>query len=123
MAVSVMNAAEAASTVVICADTDQYAASDAVLTSAVKNVKTSVFNGINAYYSGDFPGGQILDLTAEQGGVMLAMDHARFTNFTKTQHNELLASLASGERQVQSVDAATVDLNELVSEAVILTIE
>lgn len=123
MATSVMIAAEAASTMVICADTDQYAASDSVLTSAVKNVKTSVFNGIDAYYGGNFPGGQILDLTAEQGGVMLAMDHARFTNFTKTQHNELLALLASGQIQVQSVDAATMNLHELVSDAVILNIE
>lgn len=123
IASSVMVAAEAAGAVLICADTDRYADSDSVLTSSIKNVKTSVFNGINAFYSGNFPGGQVLDLSAEQGGVALAMDHARFVNFTKTQHNEILALLASGELKVLSVEGEDPDLGSLVSSAVTLHFE
>ncbi|MBQ6808945.1 MAG: BMP family ABC transporter substrate-binding protein [Firmicutes bacterium] len=123
IASSVMVAAEAAGTVVICSDFDLYRASDSVVTSAIKNIKTSVFNGINAFYTGTFPGGKILDLSAEQSAVALAMDHARFVNFTKTQHNELLTLLASGELKVQAVDSANPNWGSLVSPAVTIHIE
>ncbi|MDO4732664.1 MAG: BMP family ABC transporter substrate-binding protein [Bacillota bacterium] len=123
IASSVMVAAEAAGTVVICSDFDLYRASDSVVTSAIKNIKTSVFNGINAFYTGTFPGGQILELSAGQSAVALAMDHARFVNFTKNQHNELLTLLGSGELNVRSVDSTNPDWAALVSPSVTIHME
>ena len=123
IASSVMVAAEAAGTVVICADTDRYADSDAVLTSAIKNIETSVFNTVSAYYSDKFPAGQLLDINAEQDGVALAMEHARFVNFTKTQHSDMLTRLANGEQPIKTVDSPEVDWQSFVSPSVKLILE
>lgn len=93
---SVMAAAEEAGTAVIGVDVDQYAESDTVITSALKMLSLSVYNGIADFYAGSFPGGEVANLDATNGGVGLAMEHAKFETFTQADYDAIFAELGAG---------------------------
>ena len=78
---SVMKAAEKADAKVIGVDVDQYAESDTVITSAMKNLKKSVNDAITSIYDGTWEGGKVLTLDATQGYTLISMENARFKNF------------------------------------------
>ena len=92
---SVMAAAEQAKKKVIGVDVDQSNQSPSVITSAMKGLHVSVYDCIKQYYDGKFPGGQNLVFSAENNGVGLAMDTAKFTKFTKADYDAVYAKLAS----------------------------
>ena len=94
---SVMAAAEAAGALVIGVDIDQHDASPTVITSALKGLQASVYNVLEDWQAGRFPGGQAKVFDASLNGVGLSMDTSRFQNFTQAQYDAIFAQLASGD--------------------------
>jgi basic membrane protein A len=93
---SVMVAAEQAGKKVIGADIDQSGESSAVISSAVKGLRHSVYTCIAAFYAGRFPGGQTLVFSAANNGVGLPMTSSRFKTFSNDDYNAVFKKLADG---------------------------
>lgn len=106
-----MTAAEAANPQgkVIGVDVDQSGESETVITSAMKMLSNSVYDGIKAYYEGNFPGGETTIFTAANNGVGLPMETSKFENFTQEQYDEVFAKLASGEVELTSFSEGNID--------------
>ena len=94
-AYSVMNAAENTDGLVVGIDVDQSFESSAVITSAVKMVRNSVYNAINSYYKGNFEGGKTVTLDAKVNGVGLPMDNSRFKIFNKNDYASIYKMLVN----------------------------
>jgi basic membrane protein A len=94
---SVMAAAEQAGRKVIGVDVDQSGESPTVITSAMKELASSVYNSIAAFYAGRFPGGQTIILEASNGGVGLPMETSKFDTFSKDDYDAIFRRLANGE--------------------------
>ncbi len=109
---SVMAAAETAGTKVIGVDVDQSSESETVMTSAMKLLSNSVYDGIAAYYAGTFPGGETTIFSAENSGVGLPMETSKFETFSQADYDMILASLAAGEVTIVDdvSDTTTADL-------------
>lgn len=117
---SVMTAAEAdTNKKVIGVDVDQSVESETVITSAMKMLSNSVYDGIKAYYDGSFPGGKTSVFTAANNGVGLPMETSKFEKFTQEDYEALLAKLANNEIEIKSFSGdnndPTVDLTELTN--------
>ena len=82
---------------VIGVDVDQYSESDTVITSAMKQLSNSVYDGITMFYDGKFPGGKTSIFSVKNNGVGVAMDHARFETFSKADYDTLYNDLKSGK--------------------------
>jgi len=115
---SVMAAAEANGGKVIGVDVDQSSESETVITSATKGLAASVWQMLEAYDAGTFPGGQDLVLAAKSDGVGLPMETSRFEVFTQADYDALFAKLVAESIAIQNdEDAATaadLDLNVAV---------
>lgn len=109
---SVMAAAEEASAKVIGVDVDQSAESDTVITSAMKLLSNSVYDGVKAFYDGSFPGGETTVFTAANDGVGLPMETSKFTAFTQEDYDALYEKLKAGEITIENgtEDSTTADL-------------
>lgn len=109
---SVMAAAEEAGAKVVGVDVDQSGESDTIITSAMKKLSVSVYDGIKAYYDGSFPGGKTTVFTAENDGVGLPMETSKFEKFTQADYDALFAKLQGGEITIQNGidDSTTADL-------------
>lgn len=94
---SVMAAAEAANAKVIGVDVDQYAESDTVITSSMKMLGNSVYQALEKYYAGEFPGGQSVSLDVAVDGVGLPMENSRFNTFTQADYDAIYAKLVADE--------------------------
>jgi len=105
---SVMAAAEAQGGLVIGVDIDQSYDSETVITSALKELGNSVYSMIEAFYAGNFPGGQILVFGADNYGIGLPMETSRFQNFTQEQYDNIFGKLASGEIVVNNEHTITI---------------
>lgn len=92
---SVMAAAEQTDAYVVGVDTDQYNDSETVITSAEKMLANSVYQMLTAWGNDAFEGGttQTLDVTAD--GVGIAMETARFSNFTQENYDEIYNKLVN----------------------------
>lgn len=98
---SVMSAAEAAGAAVIGVDVDQSGESDTVITSAMKGLAASVQSALDAYYNGEFPGGEALVYGADKDGVQLPMETSKFNTFSQADYDEVFGKLAAGEIELQ----------------------
>ena len=109
---SVMAAAEEANAKVIGVDVDQSYESDTVITSAMKKLSVSVYDGIKAYYDGSFPGGSTTIFSAENDGIGLPMETSKFTNFTQADYDAIIAGLVDGSITISNdvTDTTTADL-------------
>lgn len=94
---SVMAAAQDADKWMIGVDVDQKDESPKVLTSAMKNLKLSVYDAVKANYEGEFPGGEVLNLGVEVEGVQISDDFSRFTKFTQVDYDAIYAKLVADE--------------------------
>ncbi len=94
---SVMAAAEAANKLMVGVDVDQKDESTSVVTSAMKNLRLSVYEATKSIYEGGFKGGQILNLGVESQGVQISDDFSRFNNFTKADYDAIYAKLLADE--------------------------
>ncbi len=109
---SVMAAAEEAGTKVIGVDVDQSGESDTVITSAMKMLSNSVYDGVKAFYDGSFPGGETSVFTAANDGVGLPMETSKFEAFTNEDYEAVLADLKAGKITINNSteDSTTADL-------------
>ena len=82
---------------VIGVDVDQYSESDTVITSAIKLLANSVYDGITMFYNGSFPGGKTTTFNVKNNGVGAAMDHAKFETFSKADYDTLYNDLKAGK--------------------------
>lgn len=94
---SVMAAAEASNGKVIGVDVDQSPESETVITSALKMLGNSVYDALEAFYAGTFPGGQSASLGADVNGVGLPMETSRFETFTQADYEAIYAKLVANE--------------------------
>ena len=107
---SVMTAAEASEAKMIGVDVDQSAESETVISSALKGLGTSVYQALEAFYAGTFPGGQSVVLNATNDGVSLAMDTAKWNTFSQADYEAIYAKLLDGTIKLLSdTTAATVN--------------
>ncbi|MCU0104643.1 BMP family ABC transporter substrate-binding protein [Acholeplasma vituli] len=103
---SVMKAAEGiAGKYVIGVDVDQKAESDRVITSAMKELKSSVYNALDEIYNNRqynsnnqviTTNGKSVTLDASVGGIGLPQDFSRFSKFTKAMYDVIFAEVAAG---------------------------
>ena len=103
---SAMAAAEQNNGKVIGVDVDQSPESDTVISSAMKGLAESVSQMLDAYYAGEFPGGQNLTLGADSEAVKLPMETSKWENFTQADYDDLFGKLASGAIAPKKDDAA-----------------
>ena len=85
---------------VIGVDVDQYSESDTVITSAMKQLSNSVYDGITMFYNGNFPGGKTTVFNAKNDGVGAAMAHAKFNKFTQADYDTLYNDLKAGKYNI-----------------------
>lgn len=118
---SVMAAAEAGGGKVIGVDVDQYAESETVITSAAKGLAESVQQMLDAYYKGEFPGGESINLDAARDGVQLPMENSRFEKFTQEDYDAIYKKLVDNEIAIKG-DKDVNDASELASEIISVTL-
>lgn len=94
---SVMAAAEEKSAKVIGVDVDQSYESDTVVTSAMKQLSVSVYDGVRDFYAGSFPGGKTSIFSAKNDGIGLPMETSKFTKFTQADYDAVYAQLKDGK--------------------------
>jgi basic membrane protein A len=90
-----MAAADQAGKYVIGVDVDQSGESDTVITSAMKDLKASVYQVVKSYYDGTFPGGEFKIFSAANDGVALPMATSKFSTFTQADYDAIFAELQS----------------------------
>lgn len=91
---SVMAAAEAAGgKFVIGVDVDQHAESETVICSSMKMLGDSVYKALELYYNNKWEGGATWVLNATNGGVGMAMDNAKWREFSIDDYNILLKAI------------------------------
>ena len=94
---SVMAAAQEKNAKTIGVDVDQSSESDTVITSAMKLLSNSVYDGVKDFYDGKFPGGKTSVFTVENNGVGLPMETSKFEKFSQEQYDAIYKKLADGE--------------------------
>lgn len=109
---SVMAAAEEAGAKTIGVDVDQSSESDTVITSAMKQLSVSVYDGVKDFYEDAFPGGETSVFSAKNDGVGLPMETSKFEKFTQEDYDALFAKLVDGELTINNSteDSTTADL-------------
>ena len=109
---SVMSAAEQNKGYVVGVDVDQSSESPTVITSAMKMIGESVYNAIDEFYKGNFPGGNSVILDAKVHGIGLPMETSKFKNFTKEDYNAIYQKLVDGSVKILK-DTDAKDVNKL----------
>lgn len=111
---SVMAAAEEKGGKMIGVDVDQSFESPSVITSAMKQLSVSVYDGVKAFYDDKFPGGETSIFSAKNDGIGLPMDTSKFTKFTKEDYDKIYKELKDGKitlvQPSQDNNNPTVDL-------------
>jgi len=98
---SIFPAAEQAGKFAIGVDVDQSNLSPAVITSAMKQLAKSVYDKIDEFYKGTFPGGQHVIYDAANGGVGLPMNNSHsLGSFNQAAYDAIYAKLANGTIRV-----------------------
>jgi basic membrane protein A and related proteins len=99
---SVMAAAQENNGKVIGVDINQSGDSPTVITSAMKELGSSVYMALENYYADEFKGGvsEVLDVTV--GGVNLPDDFSRFTTFTKAEYDAIYAALVANTNNIRT---------------------
>ena len=109
---SVMSAAEQNKGYVVGVDVDQSVESPTVITSAMKMIGESVYNAIDEFYKGNFPGGKIAVLDAKVHGIGLPMETSKFKNFTKEDYDNIYQKLVDGSVEILK-DTDAKDVSQL----------
>ena len=98
---SVMKAAETNNGKVIGVDTDQSVESETVITSAMKNLKDSVYILLNKNKKDELNYGKISGLTAAEETVKLPMETSKFNSFNQQQYDEIYSKLANKQIELK----------------------
>ncbi len=106
---SVMAAAQEKGAKVIGVDVDQSFESETVITSAMKQLSNSVYDGVKAFYDGNFPGGETSMFTVANDGVGLPMENSKFDTFTQADYDAVYKRLVAGEFELVQPSADNID--------------
>lgn len=106
---SVMAAAQEKGAKVIGVDVDQSFESETVITSAMKQLANSVYDGVKAFYDGSFPGGSTSVFTVANDGVGLPMENSKFDTFTQADYDAIYERLVAGEFELVQPSADNID--------------
>ena len=109
---SVMSAAEQNKGYVVGVDVDQSVESPTVITSAMKMIGESVYNAIDEFYKGNFPGGNSVILDAKVHGIGLPIETSKFKNFTKEDYDNIYKKLVDGSVKILK-DTDAKDVSQL----------
>ena len=90
-------AAQAAEGKLVGVDVDQSGQSDAVITSAMKDLAKSVIDTITKFYDGGAVYGGSMVLGAKDNAVGIPTDTWQFTNWTVEEYQDLYDKVVSGE--------------------------
>jgi basic membrane protein A len=114
---SVMAAAEELDKKVIGVDVDQSSESPSVITSAMKKLSVSVYEGITSFYAGTFKGGVKTVFTAENDGIGLPMATSKFNTFSQADYDAVFAKLQANEITIYNEvsDNTTADITLTVT--------
>lgn len=93
---------------VIAAETDKSQMSDTVMTSAVKDISGVLENLLERYNDDEFPGGTVEYYDAENEGIWLEMENARFARFTDEQYETVLGRLVDGSVTVSKYNSGDI---------------
>ena len=96
MGKSVIRAAESHDGKVIGVDVDQSQDSECVITSAMKNIRSAVYDDVKSYFEGTFTGGSETNKKAADGGVCLPMETSRFEKFDAQSYEQIFSHLVDG---------------------------
>lgn len=100
---------------VVGVDVDQSSQSDRVITSAIKDAKRAVYEGLKKIYDGDFDGGKYAKYGVKEGYIYLEMQNARFKNFSKKQYDELVNEISVGKIEVKNKTSADNNQKEITA--------
>ena len=120
---SVMRAAESMpGKWVIGVDMDQGGDSETVITSALKMLANAVGLAIESHYGGTFPGGQSRSLGADENGIGMVMDNAKFKNFTQADYDKIYQMLVKNQDGITSaiINDVSVKATDLPCQYVVL---
>jgi basic membrane protein A len=114
---SVMAAAEELDKKVIGVDVDQSSESPTVITSAMKKLSLSIYEGVASFYAGTFKGGAKIVLTAANDGIALPMATSKFNTFTQADYDAVFAKLQANEITIYNEvsDTTTADITLTVA--------
>lgn len=101
---AVMKAAEQKDKKVIGVISDQSEASDTVITSAVKEIRDTVYNAIGTVYDKSFKGKKADVLDIASGGVSLSMNTSRFETFDQKKYSAVTAKITDGGIEISMED-------------------
>lgn len=107
---------------IVGVDVDQSQESDVVITSAMKNVKDSIFQQLDLIYAGEFKGGQIINLDTTSNSLLLPMETSKFNKFTKEQYDELYSKVVNREIIIGDHTIAD-DISNLKTEIVTINVK
>jgi basic membrane protein A len=102
-------------------DVDQSGKSERILTSAMKDLRASVYQAVDAFYKGEFPGGESWLLGADRFGVGLPMSTSKFTKFTQEDYDAVFGKMVAGQISIlKDTDAESAD--KLSSDVITVTV-
>jgi len=107
---SVMAAAQDVDKAVIGVDVDQSGESETVITSAMKKLLSSVYEGLKGHFEGNFPGGKTTFFDVTTDSIGLPMETSRFKTFSQDDYDAIYEKLVSGEvKIVNDIELETSD--------------
>ena len=98
-------------------DSDQSVLSENVITSAKKDIGKAVTDILKSYKRNNFQGGAIFNYSAENDGVSLEMDNARFVQFDREMYKKLMDDMKEGQIAIKK-DIGTDSVKTLAGDGV-----
>ena len=107
---------------VIGVDTDQSGRSDTVITSAKKEIQTSVNDILNTYIHDNFKGNSIFNYDLKNKGVSIEIKNSRFKDFKGTDYTTLVDDIKAGKISIRK-EMGDKDLKDLAPDGIKVTKE
>ncbi|WP_308539775.1 BMP family ABC transporter substrate-binding protein [uncultured Murdochiella sp.] len=97
IASSVLKAAQDNNGKMIGVDVDQKDMGEQVITSAMKNLQSAVYQTCKTIVSGEFKGGEVTRLSAAENGVQISDDFSRFKQFKEDEYKAIFEKIQKDE--------------------------
>lgn len=97
IASSVLKAAQDNNGKMIGVDVDQKDMGEQVITSAMKNLQSAVYQTCKTMVSGEFKGGEVTRLSAAENGVQISDDFSRFKQFKEDEYKAIFEKIQKDE--------------------------
>ena len=101
-------------------DTDQSGLSNAVITSAKKEIKTAIFDILKTYIHDNFKGNSIFNYNIKNRGVSLEMVNSRFTKFNSEDYTTIVDEIKAGNITINK-DMGSKSLKDMATDGIKVT--